>query len=59
MKIKVVVMCWIKGKQDAHEVVELDEDGLLDVLRGDKPSVFKTPPDKQHHWELRKVEFDA
>jgi len=58
MNIRVTVMCWIKGKEDAHEIVDLDEDGLLDALRGETPSVFKTPPDKQIHWELRTVTFD-
>lgn len=57
VNIKVVAMCWVKGKQKAHEVVELDEDGLLDVLRGARPPVFKTPLDKQYHWELREVHF--
>ncbi len=57
MKVRIIVMCWIAGKQKAHEVVALDEDQLLEVLRGAKPSVFKTPPDKQVHWELREVNF--
>lgn len=58
MNIKIVVMCWIKGKQKAHEVVALNENELLEVLRGGKPSVFKTPPEKQVHWELRQVTFE-
>jgi hypothetical protein len=58
MNIKIVVMCWIKEKQIAHETVELNEEQLLDVLRGYRPPVFKTPVDKQYNWELRKIIFD-
>lgn len=57
MNIKITVMCWIKGKQDAHEVVELDEDQIMDALRGSVAAVFKTPMEEQYHWELRKVEI--
>ncbi len=57
VNIKITAMCWIKGKADAHETVELDDDQLMDVLRGAKPSVFKTPPEDQYHWELREVMF--
>lgn len=58
MNIKIVAMCWIKGKQDAHESVEINEEQLMDVLRGAAPAIFQTPVDQQHHWELRKVAFE-
>ena len=58
MNIRITVMCWIKGKEEAHEIVDLDEEQLLDVLRGCVHSVFKTPPEQQRHWELRTVTFD-
>jgi hypothetical protein len=58
MNIKIVAMCWIKGKEDAHERVELDQEAIMDVLRGATPSIFKTPVNQQYHWELCQVTFE-
>lgn len=57
MNIKLQVMCWIRGKESAHEVVEINEEQLLEILRGAAKPVFKTPIEKQFHWELRQVSF--
>lgn len=57
MNIKLVVMMWVKGNPIAHEIVELNEERLLDILRGAQPLPFDTPVKKQDHWELREANF--
>ena len=55
MDIEITAMCWVLGKQEAHETAQLNEHQLLEVLRGAAPPVFKTPPAEQVHWELREI----
>lgn len=56
--MKIVVACWIASKDEGHEVVELDEDGLLDLVRGAATSAFETPPNEQSHWEVVSVQLE-
>jgi hypothetical protein len=58
MNIKLILACWVAGKDEAHEEVEINEDELLDVLRGAAGPVFKTQVADQHHWELCCVQFE-
>jgi hypothetical protein len=44
MNIKLILACWVAGKDEAHEEVEINEDELLDVLRGAAGPVPKTQP---------------